>query len=62
MAAYLLNYDLINEQSGFDYKKLWSELERLGGHRVHCCYCVCSRLSSSVGRCPPVLCEQRTKP
>lgn len=34
MTVYLLAYDLINEHSGFDYKPLWAELNRLNAHRT----------------------------
>ena len=34
MAVFLFTYDLINEQSGFDYRPLWDELKRLKAHRT----------------------------
>ena len=34
MAIYTFSYDLVNENGGYDYEPLWSELKRLGGHRV----------------------------
>lgn len=31
MAYFLVSYDLVKEQSSFDYQPLWDELDRLGG-------------------------------
>lgn len=34
MTIYLLTYDLLKEPDSEDYKPLWAELKRLGGHKV----------------------------
>jgi len=34
LAIFILSYDLVKKKTEFDYEILWSELKRIGAHRV----------------------------